>query len=158
MPAVMTVERHDGNQLPKEVLGESATRLFLKALDVLRYNKGFESAKIDAFLDDPQGHEIQHKPGRVTFESNGTKYDSILRRDIWRDEIRIQTENQGVEETASIILMYDHSTHNYRAVRGGLHEAEIVFAKRFRMGENTSPVYVNNSEAAQKVSDFLRRI
>jgi hypothetical protein len=154
----MTVERHEGNQLPKEVLGESATRLFVKALDKLRYNKGFASAKIDAFLDDPQGHEIQHKLGRVTFESNGSEYNSILRRDVWRDEIKIQTENQGVEETVSIILMYDHKTLNYKATRGELQDAEIVFGKRFRLGENTSPVYVNNSEATEKVNEFLRRI
>jgi hypothetical protein len=154
----MTVERHETNQLPKEVLGESATRLFAKALDTLRYNKGFISSKIDAFLDDPQGYEIKHKLGRVTFESNGYKYNSILRRDVWRDEIKIQTENQGIEETVSIILMYNHETFNYKAVRGELQDAEIVFGKRFRLGENTSPVYVNNSEASEKVSDFLRRI
>jgi hypothetical protein len=154
----MTIERHETNQLPKEVLGERATRLFGKALDVLRYNKGFASSKIDAFLDDPQGHEIKHKLGRVTFESNGYEYNSILRRDIWRDEIKIQTENQGVEETVSIILMYKHDTRNYHAVRGGLQNSEIVFAKHFRLGENISPVYVNNSEATEKVSDFLRRI
>lgn len=154
----MTVERHEANRLPKEVLGERATRLFSKALDVLRYNKAFVSVKIDAFLDDPQDREIRHKLGRVTFESKGYKYDSILRRDIWRDEIKIQTENQGIEETAAIVLMYNHETSNYKAVRGGLQSAEVVFAKRFCLGENVSPVYVNNSEAAEKVSEFLRRI
>jgi hypothetical protein len=154
----MTVERHEGNQLPKEILGERATRLFAKALNILRYNSGFVTAKIDAFLDDPQGHEIQHKPGRVTFESKGSEYNSLLRRDVWRDEIKIQTENQGVSETASIILMYNHEIFNYKARRGQLQNAEVVYAKHFRLGENTSPVYVNNSEATEKVSEFLRRI
>jgi hypothetical protein len=154
----MTVERHDENRLPNEVLNERAFELFEKAKDILRYNKGFAESVVDVTLDDPQFHDFSHKPGKVTFESRGYEYIANLNKDIWRDEITIQTTNEGVEESIRILLMYAHKTINYHSVRGDVTEAGLVYAKHYRLGENLSPVYVNNAKASEEVSNFLRRI
>ena len=159
----MTTETNRENEFPKEVLNEIAKELFSSAIETLYENEALKSSLIRRFFKNPQSKGIDFKSGRLEFESNGTDITLNLERDVSSDRLTLSTTSEGIEEHISIWLTYKEKIGESCTLFGGIERGEmykvvLAFRKTDWYGDKPTEMQINNSEAAEKIRQFLHKI
>lgn len=151
----MSPERKIVLELPKDVLIETAQKLFDKANLTLEDNAGFRKAVARRFLRNLQSLGSNVQPGQIEFDSRSVKYSLDLRQGALFDMLSLSTTNENVEEEITIWNTYEVSEKGPRKDFNS-----VIRYTRTNWGDDRLPAYtvVNNSEAASKIREFLRRI